>query len=62
MMRSPAVAFDSDPEEINALEVVLKGLILQDPYGMGYDGVMSAYDAINGNLRRIYQYWINSSD
>ncbi len=44
-----AVAFDSDPEEINALRSgALKGLILQDPYGMGYDGVMSAYDAING--------------
>lgn len=44
-----AVAFDSDPEEIKALESgVLKALLLQDPYGMGYNGVMSVFDAIQG--------------
>jgi ribose transport system substrate-binding protein len=44
-----AVAFDSDPEEIKALESgVLKALLLQDPYGMGYKGVMSVFDAIQG--------------
>ena len=44
-----AVAFDSDPEEIKALESgALKALLLQDPYGMGYNGVMSVFDAIQG--------------
>ena len=33
------IAFDSDPEEINAVQNGdLKALILQDPYGMGYKG------------------------
>lgn len=44
-----AVAFDSDPEEIEALKNgVLYALILQDPYGMGYNGVASALAAIAG--------------
>lgn len=50
-----AVAFDSDPEEIKALESgALKALILQDPYGMGYKGVMSAYDALQGKTLEKY--------
>lgn len=44
-----AVAFDSDPEEISALsDGVLYALILQDPYGMGYNGVASALKALAG--------------
>jgi len=35
-----AVAFDSDPEEVNSLkDGMLDALILQDPYGMGYKGI-----------------------
>ncbi|HWR12003.1 MAG TPA: ABC transporter substrate-binding protein [Rectinemataceae bacterium] len=42
-----AVAFDSDPEEVQSLkDGVLYALVLQDPYGMGYKGVQSALDAI----------------
>lgn len=44
-----AVAFDSDPEEIEALRSgALDALVVQDPYTMGYEGVMSAYRAILG--------------
>ena len=44
-----AVAYDSDPQEIEALRKgVLKALIVQDPHGMGYKGVMFAFMAING--------------
>ena len=44
-----AYAFDSDEEEVKALESgVLKGLVVQDPFGMGYRGVMFAVDAIEG--------------
>ncbi len=44
-----AVAFDSDSEEVAAIQSgSLKALILQDPYGMGYYGVKYAIDAING--------------
>lgn len=44
-----AVAFDSDPEEIKAVQDgVLFALILQDPYGMGYNGVDSCLQAIAG--------------
>ncbi len=44
-----AVAYDSDPQEIDALRSgALKALILQDPHGMGYKGVMFAFMAING--------------
>lgn len=43
------VAFDSDPEEVEGLKAgSLKALILQDPYGMGYYGVKSAINALNG--------------
>lgn len=43
------VAFDSDSEEISALESgSIKALIVQDPYGMGYKGTMYALDAIEG--------------
>jgi len=45
----PAVAYDSDPAEVAALKGgVLCGLILQDPYGMGYKGVDSALKALAG--------------
>lgn len=44
-----AVAFDSDPEEVKAVEDgVMYALILQDPYGMGYKGVESCLQAIAG--------------
>ncbi len=44
-----AVAFDADPEEIEALKSgALDALIVQDPFGMGYKGVMSAVDALDG--------------
>lgn len=43
------IAFDSDPEEINALkEGAIDALVVQDPFGMGYYGVLSAVDAIEG--------------
>jgi ribose transport system substrate-binding protein len=43
------VAFDSDPEEVTALrDGVLVGLVVQDPYGMGYKGVDSVIQAIGG--------------
>ncbi len=43
------IAFDSDPEEVEAIKSgALKTLILQDPYGMGYFGVKAAIDALNG--------------
>lgn len=43
-----AVAYDTDPEEVASLkEGVLKALIVQDPYGMGYKGVDTVLKAIN---------------
>lgn len=43
------VAFDSDPEEIEAIHRgALKALIVQDPYGMGYKGVDYAIKKIAG--------------
>jgi ribose transport system substrate-binding protein len=43
-----AVAFDSDPEEVKALDAgVLYGLILQDPYQMGYKGLDYVVQAID---------------
>ncbi|MDK2897454.1 MAG: ribose transport system substrate-binding protein [Candidatus Atribacteria bacterium] len=43
-----AVAYDSDPQEIDALRSgALKALIVQDPHGMGYKGVMFAFMAIH---------------
>ena len=42
-----AIAFDSDPQEVDALrDGVLSALIVQDPYGMGYKGVQYVVDAI----------------
>jgi ribose transport system substrate-binding protein len=50
-----AVAFDSDPEEIQALsEGTLYALILQDPYGMGYKGVDMALQALAGKTLPAY--------
>ena len=43
-------AYDSDPEEVNALrDGIIRALIVQDPYGMGYKGVDSAVMAIQGS-------------
>ncbi len=43
------VAFDAAEEEIQALkEGVIQALIVQNPYKMGYLGVKTAYDAIQG--------------
>ena len=43
------IAFDSDAEEVSALTSgTLKGIVVQDPYGMGYKGTMYAVDAIEG--------------
>ncbi|HOV62626.1 MAG TPA: ABC transporter substrate-binding protein [Spirochaetia bacterium] len=44
-----AVAYDSDPEEVQALkDGILYALIVQDPYGMGYKGVDTALRALAG--------------
>lgn len=43
------VGYDSDPEQVAALRAgVFRALVVQDPFGMGYKGVMYAYDAIRG--------------
>jgi ribose transport system substrate-binding protein len=43
------IAFDSDPEEVNALqEGHIYALVVQDPFGMGYYGVLRAVDALEG--------------
>lgn len=43
----PAVAYDSDPLQIDALrEGALDALIVQDPHGMGYKGVFFAFMAL----------------
>ncbi|ABV32752.1 MULTISPECIES: ABC transporter substrate-binding protein [Pseudothermotoga] len=50
-----AVAYDSDPQEVEALRNgSLKALIVQDPHGMGYKGVMFAFMAINGETLPSY--------
>jgi ribose transport system substrate-binding protein len=50
-----AVAFDSDPEEVKAVQDgVLSALVLQDPYGMGYKGVESCLQAIAGEQLPAY--------
>ncbi len=42
-------AYDSDPEEVAAIKSgVIKALMVQDPYGMGYKGVDFAVKAIEG--------------
>jgi ribose transport system substrate-binding protein len=44
-----SVAYDSDPEEVDALaDGVLSALIVQDPWALGYLGVQFALDAANG--------------
>jgi ribose transport system substrate-binding protein len=44
-----AIAFDSDPQEVEALRSGgLKALVVQDPYGMGYKGVDSVVRALAG--------------
>lgn len=44
-----AVAFDSAEEEISAVEKGdLKGIIVQNPFKMGYEGVKMARDAVYG--------------
>ncbi len=48
--RIMVTAYDSDPEEVNALrDGIIKALIVQDPYGMGYKGVDSAVMSIQGS-------------
>ncbi|WP_213950636.1 ABC transporter substrate-binding protein [Tepidanaerobacter syntrophicus] len=42
-------AFDTNEDEITALKNgILRGLVVQNPFKMGYDGVMYAVDAIEG--------------
>ncbi len=42
-------AYDSDPEEVAAVKAgVIKAIMVQDPYGMGYKGVDSAVKIIEG--------------
>lgn len=42
-------AFDTNEDQIEALKNgVLTGLVVQDPFGMGYNGVIYAIDAIEG--------------
>jgi len=49
------VAFDSDPQEVEALKSgALKALVLQDPYGMGYRGVDSVLKALAGEKLPAY--------
>lgn len=43
-------AFDSDDTEIEAIKNgVLTGIVVQDPYGMGYDGVMAVVESLEGS-------------
>lgn len=43
------VAFDASPEQLDALESgSVQALIVQNPFQMGYEGVMRAIDAIEG--------------
>ena len=44
-----AIGFDSDPQTIKYLEDgVLSGLVVQDPFRMGYDGIKTALAASKG--------------
>lgn len=44
-----AYAFDSNETEIQAVKNgTLNGMVVQDPFGMGYKGVMYAVDALEG--------------
>jgi ribose transport system substrate-binding protein len=50
-----AIAFDSDPQEVEALRSgALKALVVQDPYGMGYKGVDSVVKALAGEKLPAY--------
>ena len=45
----PVVAYDADNEEINALESgAIYALVVQDPFGMGYKGVQSVVEQLEG--------------
>lgn len=47
--RVTLVGFDASPQEIEGVrDGVIEGLIVQDPYRMGYDGVMHAYRVMQG--------------
>lgn len=44
-----AYAFDADADEIAAIKNgFLRGIVVQDPYGMGYQGVLTAVAALKG--------------
>lgn len=44
-----AYAFDADSDEITAIQNgFLRGIMVQDPFGMGYNGVLTAVAAIKG--------------
>ncbi|MDO5408086.1 MAG: ABC transporter substrate-binding protein [Eubacteriales bacterium] len=44
-----AYAFDSDDTEIEAIKNgALTGIVVQDPYGMGHDGVLAAIASLKG--------------
>lgn len=44
-----AYAFDADADEITAIETgYLRGIVVQDPFGMGYDGVLMAAADLKG--------------
>lgn len=45
----PVIAYDGDEEEINSLKSgAIDALIVQDPFGMGYEGVNTVVTAIEG--------------
>ena len=47
--RFPAISFDADPQQIDAIrDGYLDATIVQDPFAMGFDGVMNAIKAIEG--------------
>jgi ribose transport system substrate-binding protein len=49
------VAFDDDQEELDACKNnIIKALIIQDQFNMGYSGVEYAMKAINGTLDTDY--------
>lgn len=42
-------AFDANEDQIKAVaDGIINGLVVQDPFGMGYNGVMKAIEAIEG--------------
>lgn len=46
----PVIAYDGDKEEINSLKTgAIDALIVQDPFGMGYEGVNTALTSIDGD-------------